>query len=208
MKESAHCFNIISKICFFLLRVLGVVLSLDLIRHVYSSITQYWKRSALGLVFGLGPRISCCIDCLTTMYLWDITSSPNCLWLFNPMYMYFFYPSSDFVKYKRVLVNAVNDNCTNLLKKKRVCAWHHDILYTVSYTVSKLSMRFSKRKYNTNLHIMLFRILKLSGHIKLAQRWVFIQGNFDPLQQIEPKAGVGCFYETMYSSIIDLILFV
>ena len=31
--------------------------------------------------------------------------------------------------------------------------------------------------------------------------------NFDPLQQIEPKTGAGCFYETTYSTMIDLLLF-
>ena len=35
-------------------------------------------------------------------------------------------------------------------------------------------------------------LLKL--HVKLTSRWVLIQVNFDPIQEIGPKVGVGTFF--------------
>ena len=50
---------------------LKLVLSPDLIRHVYrfqyNAHAQYWKRSMLGLVLGLGPRLSWSYRCMGPM---------------------------------------------------------------------------------------------------------------------------------------------
>jgi len=42
-------------------------------------------------------------------------------------------------------------------------------------------------------------LLKLPIHVKLAPGWALIQVNFDSIQEIGPKVGVGCSFARLQS---------
>ena len=62
-----------------------LVSSPDLIRRVYClqyNARENWKRSALGLVLGLGPRLVCCLPAMMPdlSAVWLPCQTPLCIW--------------------------------------------------------------------------------------------------------------------------------